>query len=115
MKNRKGSIEIAIAIIGIIFILGIILIDPYFTYGNEQNIEITVKDKYIKRYNKEDIYLVVDNNGNTYKITDLLFLGKFNSTDLYNKLNIGSTYKIKTSGFRMQFFNEYPNINTLEE
>ena len=52
MKNRKGSREIAIAIIGIIFILGIILIEPYFTYGNEQNIEITVKDKYIKRYNK---------------------------------------------------------------
>jgi hypothetical protein len=55
-------------------------------YLNNKEITITVNDKYIKRSGEQDIYLVVDENKNTYKITDLFFKFKFDSTDLYNKL-----------------------------
>ena len=84
-------------------------------YLNNQEIEITVNDKYIKRSGETDIYLVVDENKNTYKITDLFFKFKFNSTDIYNELEIGKTYKVKTSGFRIKVLSEYPNINKVEE
>ena len=84
-------------------------------YLNNQEIEITVSDKYIKRSGETDIYLVVDENKNTYKITDLFFKFKFNSTDIYNELEIGKTYKVKISGFRIKVLSEYPNINKVEE
>ena len=84
-------------------------------YLNNKEITITVNDKYIKRSGEQDIYLIVDENKNTYKITDLFFKFKFDSTDLYNKLEIGKTYRVKISGFRIKILSEYPNINEIEE
>ena len=98
-----------------ILILGIIFCGIFNGYLNNKQSEITIRDKYIKRSAKYDIYLVVDEYKNTYKITDLFFKFKFNSTDLYNQLEIGKTYKIKTSGFRIKILSEYPNINRVEK
>lgn len=44
-----------------------------------------------------------------------MFKGKFNSTDIYNALEIGKTYKVETSGKRIHFFSMYPNINKIIE
>lgn len=120
LRNEKGCIEIVLGIaliVGIVLgMIGIIWWNWQITYGNIQSIEITVKDKYVKRSgSEEDKYLVVDSEGNTYEITDLTFIGKWNSTDLYNKLEIGKTYKIETSGIRNGFLSMYPNINKIEE
>lgn len=115
MNNKKGSAEIIALLIGIIIIVIIAVVSINYTYGNEQNLEITVKDKYIKRYDDSDTYMIVDTNGNAYKIKDMLFIGKFDSTDIYNKLEIGGTYKIKTTGHRNKFLSGYPNINEVEK
>lgn len=118
MKSEKGAVEIVIAIISGIIILGILGFGIYcatIDYQNEETIEITIKDKYIKKYNNNDTYLVVSENGETYKIEDLLFKGKFNSTDLYNQLDIGKTYKITITGIRLQYFSMYKNINKIEK
>lgn len=117
-KSEKGSIEIVVGIIlGIVF-LGMIGFTIYIgtvDYQNEETIEITVKDKYIKRSGDDDLYLVAGDNGETYKIEDLLWKGKFNSTDLYNQLTIGDKYKITTTGIRLQYFSMYKNINKIEK
>lgn len=115
MNNKKGSAEIIALLIGIIIIVIIAVVSINYTYGNKQDLEITVKDKYIKRYDDSDTYMIVDTNGNAYKIKDMLFIGKFDSTDIYNKLEIGGTYKIKTTGYRNNFLSEYPNINEIEK
>ena len=95
----------------IMLLLGIAsFIMPYF---NNEQIEITIKDKYIKNNKENSKYLVVDENNNTYEITDMLFKGKFNSTDIYNQLEIGKTYKIEISGYRIRFLSIYPNINKI--
>ena len=119
MKNEKGFGKILFCVIaGAIIIgsiMGIFIWDYKITYGNVKNLEITVKDKYIKRSgSEEDKYLVVDTDGNTYQVTDLAFKGKWNSTDLYNQLEIGKTYKVETSGIRNGFMSLYPNINRIE-
>lgn len=120
MKSEKGSLGMVVAI-GVMIIILALIIGVFWwnykiTYGSVQTIEITVKDKYIKRSGSEtDKYLVVDTEGNTYQITDLTFLGKWNSTDLYNKLDVGKTYKIETSGIRNGFLSMYPNINKVKE
>lgn len=82
-------------------------------YSNKEVIAIEVKDKYIKRDNKSDIYIIVDTDNNTYQISDLFWIGKFNSTDLYNELEIGQAYFIEVTGIRNQFLSWYPNINKI--
>lgn len=107
------KIILNIILIGIAVLLIVLLM--FSEYLNNQEKVITVTDKYIKRNGKTDIYLVVDEDKNTYKITDLFFKFKFNSTDLYNELEKGQTYNIKTSGFRVKILSQYPNINKIEK
>ena len=95
--------------------LGLVIRTAAIEYGNNQVIEITIKDKYIKNGGKSGKYLIVDSNGNTYQVTDLLFKGKFNSTDIYNQLEIGKTYKVEISGKRIHIFSMYQNINKVIE
>lgn len=102
-----------IALLAIILLIIVVLM--FSEYLNNQEREITVTDKYIKRSGEADIYLIVDENKNTYKITDLFFKFKFNSTDLYNELEKGNTYIVKTSGFRIKILSQYPNINEIEK
>ena len=109
MKIFKG---ILIALV-IIIVGAIVLKVATIGYSNKEVIAIEVKDKYIKRDNKSDVYMVVDTDNNTYQITDLFFIGKFNSTDLYNELEIGQAYLVEITGVRNQFLSWYPNINNI--
>ncbi len=117
-KSEKGAIEIVVGVVlGIIFLgtMGLAIYIGTVDYQNEETIEIVVKDKYVKRSGDDDLYLVAGDNGETYKIEDLLWKGKFNSTDLYNQLTIGDKYKITTTGIRLQYFSMYKNINKIEK
>lgn len=93
--------------------IGIAIWSHNVSYGNEQIIEIEIQDKYTK--GKEGTYFIIDNNDNTYIVADMLFLGKFNSTDIYNKLKIGKKYKVKVTGERIHFWSMYQNINEIME
>ena len=104
--------RIIIALV-IIIVGAIVLKVATIGYSNKEIIAIEVKDKYIKRDNKSDVYMVVDTDNNTYQITDLFFIGKFNSTDLYNELEIGQAYLVEITGVRNQFLSWYPNINKI--
>lgn len=110
---REGTIILIITAIMLAFIGGIIYLYT-IDYQNKEIIEITVKDKYVKRDGELDMYLVASEEGDTYKITDLFWIGKFNSTDLYNQLTIGETYRVTVTGVRQQFFSWYKNINKIE-
>lgn len=117
-KNEKGIIDVVMGFIVAAIVIAIIGGAIYFStieYQNEETIEITVKDKYVKRDGKSDIYLVASEAGDTYKITDLLWKGKFDSTDLYNQLTIGEKYKVTVTGIRLQYFSMYKNINKIEK
>lgn len=109
-------------IISIILIIIVLVIGVFIPIGavisgycNEREIEITIKDKYVKNSGKTGKYLIVDKNNNAYEITDLLFKGKFNSTDLYNQLEINKTYTVKVTGARINIISMYPNINEIVE
>lgn len=107
-----------LTIIYLIIIAVIILVPFGITsgqYTNNREVEITVKDKYIKNGKNNGKYLVVDKEDNTYEITDMFFKWKFDSTDIYNRLEIGKTYKVKISGYRIRFLSIYPNINKILE
>ena len=130
---RKNFITIFSTLILLVGTLAIVFLPEIIKYGNNQTIEITIidfvnfgiflniepdvktkiKDKYVKNGKSGDSskYLVVDEDNNTYEVTDLFLKGKFNSTDLYNILEIGHTYRVETSGSRIRLLSMYPNIN----
>lgn len=114
---NNWDIEDLFVILWLLFFIGLIIFIIVLTamgYQNEQTFDILVKDKYIKNGSKSGRYLVVDSDKNTYEITDLFFKGKFNSTDLYNELEIGQKYKVTTTGYRIRIFSHYQNINEIE-
>ena len=119
MKSEKGYIAEIIAItLLVLIIIGIVAIAIWSVsvgYSNETVLEITVKEKYIKNNGESYKYMIVDTNNNAYQITDLIFKGKWNSTDIYNQLEIGNEYEIKTTGKRIPFFSMYPNINEIKK
>ena len=111
---RKINISNIVSILIIFFILVFIFLSLFFNYLNPKSYIVEIKDKFIKNGDKSGKYLVVDTNNNTYEIEDLLFIGKFNSTDIYNSIDIGKSYKIYTTGFRIHVFSLYQNINKVE-
>ena len=108
------NIKIIFGTIAGILLMGLLIFSVSIGYQNEEIIECTVEDKWIKRSGKDDMYLVQCNN-EVYQITDLLFKGKFNSSDIYANLKVGKTYEITTTGYRFKFLSMYKNINKYEK
>ena len=107
---------IGCAIYGLIILL-LIAVPICFVsvgYQNEESHTCTVQDKWVKRDSmSSDKYLVQCGN-EVFEITDLMFKGKFNSSDIYANLKIGKKYEITTTGYRFKLLSMYKNINEYE-
>lgn len=107
-----------IIIIIIIAILCITIASCSLRNGNERTGVYTVTDKGIKNYDKESLYLIYTKNHDgeveVLCIEDTLVHGRWNSSDLYARIEVGKTYKFTICGTRIPFFSMYPNILELE-
>lgn len=111
----NNNINLVFNVTIIIVIISVFAITSYiFEYSNSKELIIEVKDKYVKNNDNNDKYIIIDTKNNAYEITDLFFIWKFNSTDIYSSLEIGKTYKISITGIRCRIFSNYPNINKVE-
>lgn len=103
----------------ILLIVGVGVLSTCVEYSNTNNYTVTITDKQVKRKDEEDIYLIFTKleNGETrvFRNEDAFFKGKFNSSDMQAKLEIGHTYDIDTYGYRIPFMSMYENIYKAEE
>ena len=116
MKNKilKISVLVIMIIVSVFALAGCTE-----TNNTENNLQVSekadetilVKDKWIKRVDDRDLYMIGTEN-EVLKIEDNWL--KWNSADLYNKIEIGKKYKITTTGFRSTFFSTFRNINSAE-
>lgn len=85
-------------------------------YLQESNVTITVKDKerIVDRDGEGSRYLIWSED-ETFENVDSLIKGKFNSSDLYGRLEEGKTYDCKVYGWRNGFFSWYRNIIECKE
>ena len=87
---------------------------PINKVSNKREVTAIVTDNVVKNSSNQSRYLVFtedkEGNINTYEITDSLLAGRFNSSDLYASIKIGSEYKFEIGGSRNQFLSWYPNI-----
>lgn len=74
---------------------------------------IVVKEKSIG-VGDSKIYLVYTDKG-VYAIQDLLLIGFFASSDVYNSIQEGETYRVKVYGKRIRFLSSYKNIVHVRE
>ena len=103
-----------LSIVGIIIIFGIMFYRPINKVSNKREVTAIVTDKVVKNSSNQSRYLVFtedkEGNINTYEITDSLLAGRFNSSDLYASIKIGSEYKFEIGCSRNKFLSWYPNI-----
>lgn len=109
IKNKKGSIEIAGFIFVIIIVAFFLIYNVAYalTSGDET---ITIKEKWVKYKNNDAKYLISSTNDQVFQITDTWIRWRFDSSNLYAKLEVNQTCHIKTQGWRFPFFSDYKNI-----
>lgn len=81
---------------------------------NERTITVTVTKMEVKRIHGADKYLIftTDEDGDmqVFEITDSLWKGRWDSSDLYGSIETKKTYKFTVCGSRWKLMSWYPNI-----
>ena len=111
------KVIIVAAIIAVLFFTNYSGINKVTNYRHET---VTVTDKAIKRHGSDDdkylIYTELENGDiSVYEITDSLFAGRFDSSDLYASIEVGKTYDFYVAGKRVPFLSLYPNVYEVRE
>lgn len=121
MRTRKFSRITAVIITVIVVALSVIF--SVFPSFNDHTYTATVTDKerIVKNQDEEvDSYYLIfckDDEGNYYefKNEDNFLRLKFNSSSVYNQLEVGETYQFTVVGFRIGLFSWYENIIKFEK
>ena len=109
--NNKGLVGILISIILIVALIGMMVI---LSYSSVDHTTIKVKDK--ERINNgEDSYYLIFTDDEVFKNKDSFLHMKFGSSDIYSKLEVGKTYRVKVNWFRVPFFSMYRNILEIKD
>lgn len=123
MRTRKFS-KITVVIMAVMAVVAALaVIVRVYTSFNEHTYTATVTDKeQIVKNNDGEVksyYLIFckDDEGNYYEFKnadDFLRL-KFNSSSVYNQLEVGEVYQFTVVGFRIELFSWYENIIKFEK
>ena len=105
-RGKKNLIFAVVVIIVSVFLL--------YSYNTKKTYTVTITDKGIKEskymvFSKDD-----DDNVYPFEIEDSIFCFRWDSSDMYGKLEVGDTYKVDTIGWRVPLFSWYENIVSAE-
>jgi hypothetical protein len=100
-------------------ILGLAGLSAGYSYGTKFEKEITVDGKFERvRGNKDgvrQIFSVSDTDNNVYEVSPSFWYWKWYSTETWNRLKSGETYRVKGYGLRCGPLSLYPNIIFAEQ
>ena len=71
---------------------------------------ITVKSKTAYSSGRAHYNMIIDTNGNTYFVENYIFIGLFNSAEIYGSMDVGKSYSVSTYGVRIPILGLFPNI-----
>ena len=116
MKNERGSLEIW----GIVALVVLALVGygiyAFSWYGTSETRACTVVDKQATAKQEGGTkYIVFTEDCGQLQVADDIFLGNYNSTDVYGGIKVGTSYYFKTVGWRNGFFSAYPNIDEVQQ
>lgn len=123
-RSSDAPLWFYLLVIGIMLLLGCI---PGIVKTTDEHWEtVTIMAKDIKNKSDDSKYLVWadkvkpcsycgEPKSTVYEITDSLFMGRFDSSDLYGEIEVGKTYQIRIAGQRWPLFSWYQNIYEIKE
>lgn len=112
--NKKGIFGmIVFAFILIVLIVGGIALVYTTVYTTVDYTTITIKEKERITDGMDSYYLIFTEN-EVFKNEDSFLMWKFDSSDIYNQLNVGQTYNVKVNWFRVPLLSSYRNILEIE-
>ncbi|MGI0494249.1 hypothetical protein ACN4EG_20885 [Alkalinema pantanalense CENA528] len=112
-RNNELSIYwILIAICSVVPVIG----QSFLLYATQDTTQFTVNklERIANRFDEGAKYMVFTPN-ETFENTDVLLLGKLNSSDLYGTMQVGVTYEADVTGLRVPLLNWHRNIIRVRE
>jgi len=103
----KGTDRFIVVTI-ILMILAVLVLPAFEAYGTMDHITATVT-KTERVTSGDSSYYLIYTEGETFKNTDNILLGKFDSSDLYGKIHPGK-YDLKVVGWRIKWLSTYRNV-----
>jgi hypothetical protein len=111
-RNREAKKKI-IGAFGLVMVLSLFCAYPVAYKGSVSTITFTVTDKERVTYSNGEgttsKYLIYT-DGEVFENTDSFLFGKFNSSDVYGKLEKGKNYTATVAGWRIPFLSSYRNV-----
>jgi hypothetical protein len=113
---RGSRIGVVPALIAVVVVVALFVAPSYF---KEETVttEVISKERVCDSDSTGQVkcqYLVFTEAG-TFKLTDSLVIGRFDSSDIYGRIREGRVYRITSYGWRFGCTSTYPNIKNLEE
>jgi hypothetical protein len=93
----------------VLLVLSAFAISPIIAYTTQKQVTFTVIEK--ERVNSQNYskYLIFT-EGEVFENTDSLWYWKFNSSDVYGAIKVGSECNARVYGLRVPFLSWYRNI-----
>jgi hypothetical protein len=107
-----GKTKTKLAGIGVVVIVLAIVLNPNCSIDS-YNVRVT--DKQVKRLNDgREVFMIFTKRENgkerVFVDADTKLFMKFNSADLYAKMDTGKWYRVRTVGWRIPMFSQFENI-----
>jgi len=104
-------IKLIIALFAALVIAAIYFNVKAYNHVESHTVKVEGKERITEQTgNRVTSFYVVYTDKGTFKLEDDMLRGNYYSSDVYGKLKEDSTYTIKTSGYRIGWASEYPNI-----
>lgn len=87
---------------------------PLFQYATQDEVTFTVEKTERVLYGESSRYLIFTKD-ETFENTDSIAFFKFNSSDIYGRIDEGKSYQATVVGRRVPFLSWYRNIISIQE
>lgn len=102
--------------VGIIAVLAILVVGFIaLNLGTKVQVKNARVTKTERVNDRDSSYYLVFTDKGTFRVADSLWVGRWNSSDLYGSIEPGHRYDIKAYGLRIPLFSSYPNIESVTE
>ena len=108
----KGRTKAKLLGAGIVVLVLAILFNPHCSLDAY---DVRVVDKQVKRLpDGREVFMIFtklpDGQERVFINTDAKLFLKFDSSDIYAKMEVGKWYRVRTTGWRMKMFSKFENI-----
>lgn len=100
-----------------LYIITAVLVGLYIVYRYITSFDknIVVKEKWVTTKGENTYYHVVSTDNNVYLVSNDLFTGTFDKSEMYSKLIVNHSYNIKGKGMRIKMLGMYPKIHDISK